>query len=106
MRALLPLRDLLHFLGDALQIQRDQITKVCAVWEDNNAALKLANAQFPNISPRTKHIAVKYHWFKSHIKEGEIEVRLIDTKIQKADIFTKGITRKEFEEKCSMIMGW
>jgi hypothetical protein len=106
MRALLPLRDLLHFLGDALQIQRDQITKVCAVWEDNNTALKLANAQFPNMTPRTKHIAVKYHWFKSHIKEGEIEVRPIDTKIQKADIFTKGITRKEFEEKRSMIMGW
>ena len=77
-----------------------------AVWEDNNAALKLANAPFPNMTPRTKHIAVKYHWFKENIKEGEIKVRLIDTKIQKADIFTKGIAKKEFEEKCKMIMGW
>jgi hypothetical protein len=35
-----------------------------------------------------------------------MEVRAIDTKIQKADIFTKGIARKEFEEKQAMIMGW
>jgi hypothetical protein len=79
---------------------------VCAVWEDNNAALKLANAQFPNMTSRTKHIAIKYHWFKSHIQEGEIKVGRIDTKVQKADIFTKGIAKKEFDEKCTMIMGW
>ena len=69
-------------------------------------ALKLVNALFPNMTPRTKHIAVKYHWFKEHIKEGEIKVRLIDMKIQKADIFTKEITKKEFEEKHKMILGW
>ena len=106
MRTLLPLRELLHTLSDSLKIERDKISKVCAVWEENNAALKLANAPFPNMTPRTKHIAVKYHWFKENIKEGEIEVRSIDTKIQKADIFTKGIAKKEFEEKRKMIMGW
>jgi hypothetical protein len=106
MRTLLPLRELLQSLAGSLNIQRDEVTKVCAVWEDNNAALKLANAQFPNMTPRTKHIAIKYHWFKEHIKEGEIEVREIGTKVQKADIFTKGIAKKEFEEKRAMIMGW
>lgn len=57
------------------------------------------NAPFPNMMPRTKHIAIKYHWFKSHIKEGEIEVKVINTKVQKADIYTKGITKQEFQEK-------
>jgi hypothetical protein len=106
MRTLLPLRELFQSLVESLDIERDEVTKVCAVWEDNNAALKLANAQFPNMTPRTKHIAIKNHWFKSQIKEGEIEVRAIDTKVQKADIFTKGIAKKEFEEKRAMIMGW
>ena len=106
MRSLLPLRELFHSLAESMDVKRDEITKVCAVWEDNNAALKLANAQFPNMTPRTKHIAIKYHWFKEHIIDGEIEVRPIDTKIQKADIFTKGIAKKEFEEKRAMIMGW
>jgi hypothetical protein len=106
MRALLPLRALFHSLTESMDIKRDEMAKVCAVWEDNNAALKLANAQFPNMTPRTKHIAIKYHWFKQHIREGEIEVRAIDTKVQKADIFTKGLTKKEFEDKRAMIMGW
>jgi hypothetical protein len=106
MRTLLPLRALFKSLACSFDIDRNETTKVCAVWEDNQAALKLANAQFPNMTPRTKHIAIKYHWFKSHIKEGDIEVRAIDTKIQKADIFTKGIAKREFEEKRKMIMGW
>jgi hypothetical protein len=106
MRALLPLRALLHSLAFSLKLERDEVTKVSAVWEDNNAALKLATSQFPNMTPRTKHIAIKYHWFKSHIQPGEIEVRRIDTKIQKADIFTKGLTKTEFENKRAMIMGW
>jgi hypothetical protein len=58
------------------------------------------------MTPRTKHIGIKYHWFKEHIVEGEIEVRSIDTKVQKADIFTKGIDRREFENKRKMLMGW
>ena len=69
-------------------------------------ALKLANAQFLNMTPRTKHIAIKYHWFRSHLKPGEVECMRIDTKKQKADIFTKGLPKAEFEEKCFAIMGW
>ena len=58
MRALLPLRALLKLLARSLNIEHDEVTKVCAVWEDNNAALKLVNVQFPNMTPRTKHIAI------------------------------------------------
>jgi hypothetical protein len=38
-------------------------------------------------------------------RKGEIEVRSIDTKVQKADIFTKGLDRREFENKRTMLMG-
>jgi hypothetical protein len=67
MRALLPLRALFKSLAGSLTLLHEEVTKVCAVWEDNQAALKLATAQFPNMTPRTKHIGIKYHWFKSHI---------------------------------------
>lgn len=106
MKALLPIRSLFQSLAVTLEIPHEELTKVCAVWEDNNAALKLATAQFPNMTPRTKHIAVKYHWFKQHLEEGKIEVRSIDTKVQKADIFTKGLAKRDFEEKRKMLMGW
>ena len=55
---------------------------------------------------RTKHIGIKYHWFKSKIRVGEIELLPIDTKDQKADIFTKGLTTTEFEHKRKLILGW
>ena len=71
MKGLIPVHNLVAEIGNVLQIERDQIMKVAKVWEDNNAALKLATAQFPNMSPHTKHIAIKYHWFRSHLKEEE-----------------------------------
>ena len=63
MHALIPVCSLISEIASVLNIDRDQVTKVAKVWEDNNAALKLANAQFPNMSPQTKHIVVIYHWF-------------------------------------------
>jgi hypothetical protein len=39
------------------------------------------------MTPRTKHIAVKYHFFKSHIGDGTgISLVKIDTNAQKVDI--------------------
>ena len=105
MRALIPVRRLFLTLASTLGISHDETTKVCAVWEDNNAALKMANSEFPNMTPRTKHIAIHYHWFKQFLGD-EIQVQAIDTKVQKADIFTKGLPKKEFEEKRKMILGW
>ena len=106
MRELIPLRRLVKEVAESLKIDRSELTKVSTVWEDNNAALILAKAEYPNMMPRSKHIAVKYHWFRSHLQEGEIEIKRIDTTVQKADIFTKGLARKEFESKRAMIMGW
>ena len=39
------------------------------IWEDNNGALK--NAQAKRITPRTRHINCIYHWFWSHITDDE-----------------------------------
>ena len=40
------------------------------------------------ITFRTKHIAVKYHFFREHLSD-EIQVKKVDTTNQLADIFTK-----------------
>ena len=106
MRSLLLAHGLLEKLTESLGVTRDDKSKVCAIWEDNNAALTQANAAFPNMTPRSKSLAVKYHWFKEHLIEGEIEAKRIDTDLQKADIFTKGLARIEFEKKRRMIVGW
>jgi hypothetical protein len=105
MRDLLPMRRLAKEVSVSLGLPSDYAaTMKSTVFEDNNGALGLATA--PKMTPRTRHIAVKYHFFKIHIKPGEIEIVKVDTKAQKADIFTKGLTTETFESIRLLLMGW
>ncbi|UZJ53681.1 hypothetical protein CBS101457_003001 [Exobasidium rhododendri] len=47
---------------------------------------------------RTKHIAVKYHYTRDMVTEGNIIVEYIPTSLQKADILTKGLPRVKHSE--------
>jgi len=42
-------------------IIQDPKSTVSTVWEDNQAAITLANMELPRMTPRSKNIAVKYH---------------------------------------------
>ncbi len=49
------------------------------------------------ITPHTKHIAVKYHFFKSHLNVGTgISLAKLDTNLKKADILTKGLVPQKY----------
>jgi hypothetical protein len=106
MRALLPLRSILAEVTSILNLPKNRRSVISTVWEDNAAALLLATTDPPKISSRTKHINVKYHWFRSHLKKGEIECKKIDTKEQWADILTKPLVQALFEPLRKKIMGW
>jgi hypothetical protein len=50
----------------------------------------------PKFTPRTKHIAIKYHRFCKHVKtfanpDGFIEIEYCSTEDQVADVFTKPV---------------
>ena len=74
------------------------------VFEDNESCLRLAN--LGKMSPRTKHIAIPYHFFRSKIEELEIKVESIDTKEQLADQFTKGLPEPQFIILRKPLCGW
>ena len=57
------------------------------------------------MTSRAKHIGIEYHWFRSKVVEGEIEMYRTDTDNQKADIFTKYSSRGDFEAQKKLIMG-
>ena len=74
------------------------------VFDESNGALQLAKA--PNISPRTKHIAVKYHFFRDKIgKEKVIVNEKVDIVDQLAEIFTKGLQIQLFKPLHKRLMG-
>ena len=76
------------------------------VWEDNVGALTLANLEPGQMTPRSKHYAVKYHWLQSKLKPNGIVVQKIDTKDQKAALLTKGLRKDPFERIRKLLCGW
>ncbi|MGH3055611.1 MAG: Ty1/Copia family ribonuclease HI, partial [Gaiellaceae bacterium] len=86
------------------EIQLQEANTHSTVFEDNNGALTLAHT--PAMTPRTKHIAIKYHFFREHVRQGTIKIKKIDTDHQKADIFTKGLAAPKFEHLRKMLIGW
>jgi hypothetical protein len=68
---------------------------------DNKFALALAkNLVFHE---RNKHIRVKYHFIKSCLEEGSVEVNYINTPDQLANFLTKSLGRAKFQELCVRI---
>ena len=78
---------------------------VFKVWEDNTRTQNLVNSKGPLITSRNKYIAIKYRWFRTLISP-QIEILRIDTKKQRADIFTKGLTRFNFEQARKRVTCW
>ena len=86
-------------------IRSDAQTAVhCNAFEDNTGALELSKV--PKMRPRTKHINIKYHHFRSHVQKGTITVEHVDTENQVADIFTKPLPEALFTKHRKSIMGW
>ncbi len=57
-------------------------------------------------TPRTKHIALKYHHFHSHVKSGAIQISYCRTNEQKADLLTKPLADNLFFKLHYMLYGW
>ena len=53
-----------------------------------------------------KHIAIKYHHFRSYVADGTIKIYPIESKNQLADIFTKPLDKAVFTGLRKSLMGW
>jgi hypothetical protein len=48
----------------------------CTIFEDNKGAVEMANV--PKMRPCTKHLNVKYHFFREFIAKGIMRVQFIE----------------------------
>ena len=107
---LFPLIDLVRELGGCLGIPvRDSSNLHVRIHEDNVGALTLGKLEPRRMKLRSKHYAVKYHWFCEKISPSgpySIELVKIATADQLGDIFTKGLGRVIFERLRKKLMGW
>ena len=94
LRDLLPLKALVKEVVKNLKLSKNLsfITK-STVFEDNQGAITVA--QSPRLTPTSKHIAVKYHWFRDHIGK-DFDIEHVESEQQVADLFTKGLQGSQF----------
>jgi hypothetical protein len=58
------------------------------------------------MTPRTKHYSIKYYLIREHVDNGDVKLFKIESKEQRADIFTKGLVQTVFEYIRNLLMGW
>ena len=94
LREVIPLMTLMEEIHPIFPVHITQPNFVCKVHEDNQSCIKMANSD--KFTPRTKHIALKYHHFKSHVKDKKILIDYCRTEDQKADLLTKPLSDEAF----------
>ena len=104
MREVIPFMNLMMEVGDIFKLHNPKPKLHCKVFEDNRSCIRVAES--PKFTPRTKHIAIKYHHFRSHVANKTIEILPISTHDQLADIFTKPLDRVIFVKLRRSLMGW
>ena len=110
-QALIPTRSLIEDALEQLKLTAKENPKIlCEVFEDNQAACHLAINQ--QLLPRTKHFAVKHHFFWQlvhHAKknpDGWLNVEKCSTDLMNADCLMKGLGQIKFEANRFCIQGW
>ena len=104
MRETIPFMNLMVEVGDVFPLHNPKPKFHCKVFEDNRSCIKVAES--PRFTPRTKHIAIKYHHFRKHVSDGTIVILPISTHDQLADIFTKPLDKVTFTKLRRLLMGW
>ena len=74
------------------------------MYEDNTACISIADSD--KFTPRTKHIALKYHWFKKYAKEKLFDIVHVSTQDQLADYFTKPLDKVTFLKFRKLVNGY
>ena len=105
LRDVIVIQQLLHELsGRGLIKEKLDPTFRCTVFEDNKGCIELANA--PKMRPRTRHIGIKYHHFREHVRTQDVLISYVNTDDQIADQFTKDLARDQFVKLRKELMGW
>ena len=104
LRDVLPLISLLRELKQSIPFEPSTPVIHCTVHEDNKGCIDLVEA--PKVRPRTKHISLKYHHFRKHVKDGTVLVRYLESSKQIADILTKPLGDTQFATLRELLTGW
>ena len=105
-REIIPLMNLLKELNSVMNFGMKEDDFQCTLYEDNTSCITIAGTH--KFTPRTKHISLKYHWFRSFTKGPNklLNIKYINTREQTADILTKPLDEPLFTYLRKKSNGW
>ena len=103
MNEVLSLMQLMNEIHKMFEIKTPKPKIHCKMFEDNESCISMAKRR--KFSPRTKHIGIKYHHFRSHVGT-TVSIHSIDTKQQTADVLTKPVEEALFKHLRAKLCGW
>jgi hypothetical protein len=108
LRVTLPMTSLMKEINVMFPLYLPSSRVIIKVREDNQSCIAIA--QNPKFSPRTKHIAIKYHHFWKHFithsnPNGFLNIDYCSTDDQIAYIFTKSVCDDIFMRLRQMLLG-
>ena len=96
LRQVLPLTTMTEEINEVFPLLISKTNFVCKVHEDNQSCINMAT--WTKFSPSTKHIALKYHHFRSHVKSRRVDIHYRPTSEQLEDILTKPLSNEAFAD--------
>jgi hypothetical protein len=110
MRDLIPLKAAVNKIASGMSLENKKIVTIkSTIWEDNMGSQTLANMELPRTTPRSKHYATRYHWFRFFLNDdgdGGYEIIKVASADQMADILTKALREEPFRKNHLLVMGW
>ena len=92
----------LRFLRQVKEFMEPPIDERIRIHEDNEGAIKMAKNRFS--SRRTRHVDVKHHIVRDAIDGGVVSVEHVRSEEQHADILTKALDVRTFENHAKFLL--
>jgi hypothetical protein len=83
-----------QFLCELFNLPSKHIINTTDIYSDNTSAITISKNDIHH--ERTKHIDIKYHFIREGQKNNKFHIKWLPTKLQIADIFTKGVYGAQF----------
>ena len=102
MKYLIPLRHIMLEISSVFVMKCDSCNSYTTTFGDIKGSIELEKE--PKYRPQTKHLSIKWHHFREHIKRGPSKIVYIETNEKQANIMRKSLAKTQSEYLRKQIM--
>ena len=93
-----------NFLRQLLADMTGEERKIVDLYADNQGAISLSKN--PVHHKRTKHIDIRYHFIRSEVQSGIVNIMYVPSASNIADMFTKPVNKVKLEKFIGLLRGY